>query len=799
MLVCIAAALSLAGTSRAAVVTDPPPPSNLPDVGVGAPLTGLTYSPDGKVLYTLDTTGELLGRNVQNQRTVFRGDTGAIGKIRFLQDGSLLIGQEDGTISWYEKPAAGKYLALRGLFAAPKSHKTLTDPRGYRSIFYQYEMEDFAPSPDGALLAVAITQTTWKINFDLQSLDTKSALLQVWDMRSKTLLHSWEPISLARTPRYPHAKEILHLAWEDNGKILDAAMPDVALKRFNPRTGELQSEWKPSAKDAIPPDPAARDAEMKRRFATLPPGLREDAQSAYEKRKADGATAPPAVDFGQTQALSADGKLLLAATPNGWQLWNIGANTNIILQQTSRQDPRDAVHFSADGSLLAVYDEGWFRLWKTDDGTRLGLAHVPFATFSDAAFSPRNKHLALADDTGKAREWTVASPLMKTASVVFPGFFDPWRHLSFTSELKLAATDRFVARLDSQGLPHWFIREPIKSPAPLSETEKEQTRMVIDHIAAAPDGASWAQGVSFQPYFSSLIMKGFPSSELRERDAKSGQIMWRQEAKYPMSHLEALRFLPDGTLLSGGVGHERTPVPLPDSLGGLQVHNAQNGALGSLGITWNKEKKPNGVSQLLASEDGKRIVVCSDLVGSDLGIQVIDLETKKVLLSFGGNTGIKWGKWALSPDGRWLGIAMKHRRGEQDHIYLRDLNKPRNGHFMDPPMRLEITSPAQAISFNKDGSFAVGLQDGRILMWAADPTEKSTPLWQTQPGRPINVLQFSADGKTLWSGDERGDLVARNAIDGQWKSTLRLLPPANENEAPSWARWTRGGKLVLGK
>jgi outer membrane protein assembly factor BamB len=528
--------------------------------------------------------------------------------------------------------------------------------------------------------------------------------------------------------------------------------------------------------------------------------LREDAQRAYDKRKAAGAATSPAVDFGQTQAVSADGKLLLAATPNGWQLWDTRANTNVILENTRQLAFSDAVRFSADGALLAVYDEGWFWLWKTD-GTRAGSAHIPFATFNALAFSPHNMYLALADDGGEARQWKVAAPLTETASVIFPGYFAPWRCLSFAPDLTLAATDRFAAKLDSGGFPHWFATEPIKAPAPFSEKDKDQTRLVIDHIAAAPDGKSWAEGVSFQPYFSSLIMRGFPSSELRARDAKTGQILWRQEAEYPMSHLEALQFLPDGALLSGGVGHERSPIPLPNSLGGLQVHDARNGESTTLDILWDKQKghiQPNGVTQLLADRDGKRLVVSSDLVGSDVGIQVIDLTTKTIEQFFGGGIGIEHNKWALSPDGRWLGIAVKHRMGVKDCIYLRDLSKPVSGHFLKP-VRIEVAAPAQAISFNNDGSFAVGLQDGRVLTWAANPTADSQPVWETKPGRAIDVLQFSTDGKTLWSGDERGDLVTRNADDGQWKSTLRLLPPADENAAPSWVRWARGGKTVLGK
>ena len=798
ILACVATVLSFTKISRAAVVTDPPALSSLPDVGASSPLTGLAYSPDGTVLYTLGITGELIGRNVNDQHTVFRGDVGNNGgKIRVLPDGSLLIGREDGNVSLYEKPAAGKSLVARGAFPAPEPKASVEGAPGKPSTLYQYEIENFVPSPNDALLAVAVTQITWNVDYAQRQIKSRDALLQVWDMKSKSVLHSWEAIPLTKLHSRPGDWDILHLAWEKGGKVLDVAMPDVTIQRFNPHTGTLLSEWKPSKEHLVQPNPAAKDAEMKRRFSTLPPDMRAMALEAYEKRNAASKVETPPTSFGQTYAISPDGMLMLAASRNSWQILNTKSNSSTILEHTQHRELNNTIHFSVDGTMLVMYSEGWFWMWKAD-GTLIGRAQVPFVTLSGIAFSPHNTHLALADDTGNVRQWKIASPLTKMPDTVFSGFFAPWRNFRFNSNLKLAATDRFVATLDSKGHPHWFARELIKSPSPLSENQKNQTRMVIDHIAAAPDGKSWAEGVSFEHYSSTMITAGFPSGELRVRDANTGQIMRRQEAQYPMSHLEALQFLPDGTLLSGGEGHERSPVPLPNSLGGLQVHDAQSGELKSLDITWDKQKghlKPNGVTQLLTSKDGKRLVVCSDLVGSDIGIQVIDMVSKKIVLSFGGRIGIERGKWALSPDGRWLGIAIKHRMGSEDHIYLRDLNEPQHGNFLGPALRLKVLSPAQAISFNNDGSFAVGLEDGRVLMFAANPTTTSKPIWETKPGRTIDALQFSADGKTLWSGDERGDLVARNAIDGQWKSTLRLLPPTNEIDAPSWARWERGGKI----
>jgi WD40 repeat protein len=796
---CVPLILFFATRAHAAIVVDPSPPSGLPDVGASAPLVSVAYSPDGNLLYTLGTTGELIGRGVRNQQTVIRGNVGAgATKIRALPDGSLLIGYATGGVIWYEKPVAGKPLARQGEFPSPQVKPQVNDPISKDTLSYELELEDYVPSPDSALLAVAITETTWKTHFERRSLDARNALLQVWDMRSKTIVHSWEPIPLAKLPRRRGAWDSLHLAWGNNGRTLDVAMPNVNVQQFDPHTGALLSEWKPSAEDALQANPAAKDAEMKRRFSQLPPGVREKALQAYERRKAAGKEDSSAPDFGQTQAISPDGKLLLAATPNGWQLWDIKSNSNVILEKARQLAPGDSVQFSADNTMLAIHSEGWFWAWRSD-GTQIGFAHVPFVNFGGSAFSPHGKYLALGDDTGTADQWELETPLTQTANTLFPGFFAPWRHLSIAPNLMIAATDRFAAKLDAKGHPHWFNNEPIKAPTPLSDNEKRSVRAGIDHLAAAPDGKSWAEYVSFQTYFSTMEMEGFPRGELRGRDAKTGQILWRQADEGASPTLNVLKFLADGTLLTGGRGGGVSVRPLPNSFGGLQARDGRNGEPTQLGIAWDNKRgfeKPFRVEVMQVSRDGKRLVVFAYV--SDSGIQVVDIPSKQVIQYFGNNISIERGEWALSPDGQWLARAAKTR------IDLWNLNQPRNNHNVNQPrnnhsieatVSLTVTSPAQALCFGNDNSLAVGLQDGRILLWAPNPTPDAAPLWETKPGRAINVLQFSLDGKTLWSGDERGDLKTRNAQNGQLQSTLRLLPPVNESAAPAWVRWTRNGEI----
>src|SRR5699024_1621254 len=98
------------------------------------------------------------------------------------------------------------------------------------------------------------------------------------------------------------------LSWANSGQTLKIALPHVAIKCFDPHSGKLQSQWTPSADDSLSADIDTRDAQMKKRFSTLPPALRQQAERAYGKRKDERKAKLAAPQFGQVKALSQDGK-----------------------------------------------------------------------------------------------------------------------------------------------------------------------------------------------------------------------------------------------------------------------------------------------------------------------------------------------------------------------------------------------------------------------------------------------------------------------------------------------------------
>ena len=813
---CLAATAALLATASAAtaqnVVADPPLPATLPDSGHGAPLVALAYSPDGALLWTLDAVGELRGRAVEGGATVFRGNAGeGASKLRVASDGSLFVGRGFGAVTWYDRPVAGKPLVRRRAFKGEEVDKQqVPKPDGHADNsatrpLYALRLEDFALSPDGSRLLMLSVETAWKDakpqgaaarTSEMKSPGAQVARLRVWDVQKGTLVHEWDAM--------PMDKEAPRVAWAGAGTVV-VGLPEVGLRRFDAQSGALKSEWKPAAGAATQIDPAVQDAETKRRLEMLPERLRERAMRAAERRKAENAANPKplaAPDFGTLRALSPDGTRAVAHTRNGWQLWDTTSNANRILERSERLSAGEDAAFSRDGALLAVRTKDRFWLWRSD-GTQIGWANVPFAAFADMAFAPDGASLSLADGTGVARRWTTASPLAKTAQQVFPGFFQPWNHFSATPDGLLAATAEGVASIDASGkLVKWHRFEAVESPAALPEYMKTQTRLELLGLVASPDGKSWVESLGYDTYTATMDNLKIPRGELRVRDAATGAILWRRTDLDPYQVVQNYLFLADGTLVTGKPGLGRSASEISESFGGLQAHDGRTGEPAALDIAWEDKvgfRQPRGIEILEKSPDDKYLLVSSGSGGG--GLQVVDLAAKKVIGYSRAHSTIHEGRWLLSPDAKFLvragndavgvwAIARDGKPGSTKEIGL-----------------FALDSPAQSARFAPDGSLAVGLRDGRIKVWAAfsgDAASEAksldaTPLWETARGRQAVVsLEFSRDGKTLWSGDARGDLSSRDARTGQWRSTLRLAPPKGADAPASWVRWARDGKVESG-
>jgi hypothetical protein len=198
---------------------------------------------------------------------------------------------------------------------------------------------------------------------------------------------------------------------------------------------------------------------------------------------------------------------------------------------------------------------------------------------------------------------------------------------------------------------------------------------------------------------------------------------------------------------------------------------------------------------LEVSPSGKQLLV-SGGSGTN-GVQTIDLVSKEIVGDFGSQTDVPNGPWAISSTGSWMAYVAK---GGVMLCTLPPGGQPTAGAAPTEAgtkrFLLKTDAPVLAIATGIGGEIAVALQDGRVLLWKPDFTPDSVPAWETAPGRRIVTLAFSSDVKSLWTGDERGDLKVRDAASGQWIATLRLQGTKEGKSAPSWVQWNKAGSIT---
>ncbi len=782
-------AVALPVCVRASVVSDPAPPASVPDTGPGAPLASIALSPDGTLLYSLDRSGELLARDIKTGATRFRGALGADAtKLRILRGGSLLVGQSDGGVRLYARPVEGKALEARHFYFGEKS-VAVTESDSAPLI----ELDDFVVSPDGTRFAVQTTETGRDTSgqFDYKF---RTARIRVWKLADDRT-----PLELAT---FPAVQATPKIAWSDD-KTLAVALPNVSVQRFDTTSGAAQSGWKPPATGAVKVDLAKEEAEFQRRKKMWPPDRQEGLQRSHDlaKERAAKVAADPntPLDFGQTQGISGDGRLVLSATRNGLQLWNTSDNSSRILQKSEGVEGAEETLFSRDNGLVAVRSDTAFWLWNLN-GTQTGWARTETANFSDLVFAPGGAQIMLGDTSGQVRIWKNSAPLAKAAGTAWPGFFQSWTALQSSSTSLWGRTSRGVGIVNLQNGVRWFDTPLLPAPEQLPAPVKAQMRPDVVDFAVAPDGLSWVESVSLSSFSPTMLRLNIAPGEVRARDAATGKLLWRLSNQ--SVHPVIVRFLPDGTLLTGGEGAgitRRRPTgaapPSGQNFAGLRAWNGKTGEAHDFPIQWGNIitglHEPGSVVILEPSADGKRLVVSSGSGGS--GLQTLDLESKQVLTYFDENSDVSPGPWALSGDGHFLaGLS-------DDDLTIWDVSQPR-GKNSDLKrgilLKSGIPSRATALAWNKQGALAAGFADGRVLVWAPYAESVPTPTWETAPGRAVTSLAWSQDGQTLSSGDERGDLKTRDGASGALQSTLRLMPPAKEGAPLAWIRWTSDGKIT---
>lgn len=777
----------IAPIAFADVVVDPPPPAALPDLGHSAPVRALTYAPDGKTVWSVDSAGELLVRSRDGKTTLFSEQLNdGINSLRVLSDGSFLVGQSLGMVTHYAAPQKDKPLALKRTFEKDAGAQALKNP----PPFYQLELGQWALSPDEKKVAIVTLETAREPDGDSKrgKAGQLSARVRIWDLEAGK-----EPVEVTTIPEIKPDRGIRPtfsppLAWRNSQTLVVAgaiSAQNFDVQSFDAQSGAKTGGWQPRADAATPTDPAADEAEARRRIEKLPLAMQDRALRARERHQNTPKDPNAAPDFGTLEGLSPDAKWLVSSTRAGLQMWNMEDNSMRTLEGSARSSA-DEIAFSPDGQWVAARNGRSLRSWNISGDKSLSFYGAP--DFSDIAFAPDSAQLAATNADAQVQIWPAnvpASKMMTQPTLVLPGYFNGWNFIRSAGNTLLAATDNRVAVIEKEGKPRWLENLPTEAPVALPNN----ATFDIKAVALAPDGKSWVETVSLGSYTATMDNQGIPRSEVRARDIASGKVLWRKSDLNTYRAVEALAFAPDGTLFTGKEGGGVSARPMDESLTGLGAFNGATGEPVDLGIEWGEGRNgtgyPGSVNSIAVAPGGETAVFAGP---NDS--RIVDLKTRQRIGYISMNAQNWNGNPVISPDGNWLAGQTYNTFG------LFDLRNPDKTYGNKMTVKLDIGEPdrAAAVAYASDGQLALALRDGRVMVWAPNPTNGAKPLWETTKGRTANALNWSADGQTLRIGNARGDLQWRDGKTGQLQKTLRLTPPTT-GDTPNWVSWNAAGSI----
>ena len=507
----------------------------------GLPVTGMTYSPDGKTLAITSQGGGIQLWDVPGRHTITAPAANNDFSAAFSPNGkTLAVGTETGAQLWNARS--------RDLIGQlPGSGDDLSGNVTF--------------SPDGALLAVGY--------------DSGPAPVQLWDVASRRLITTfpaygravafspdgkilamgteggaqlWDVSSrrMVASVQFGHLDQVTALAFSPNGKILAisvgggptrlwavashrvvATLPqgtanaEVTAMRFNPGGTILAVAATPTSGVEHGPSVTRLWAvPAGRLITTLPNG---------------GGTQVDAMAF------NPDGTTLATGDYDGsTQVWNVAAVTNtpsaVLTYDSDGAAP--ALAFSPDGATLAAGTGNAVQLWNVAAGRRTGTLLVGRGQQTAyEVFSPDGATLAVR--TGNAVQlWNVAARrLIKT----LPGTGGSGSIIAFSPDgATLAVGTGNVVKL-------WNVATSrIIKVLPLGRGQD------LSSVAFSPDGALLAVGA----LISNTINDSNPTTQTSETqlwDVAAGRLTARLPAG--AGFVYAVAFSPDGGTLAVGTGN----------------------------------------------------------------------------------------------------------------------------------------------------------------------------------------------------------------------------------------------------
>jgi WD40 repeat protein/energy-coupling factor transporter ATP-binding protein EcfA2 len=176
------------------------------------------------------------------------------------------------------------------------------------------------------------------------------------------------------------------------------------------------------------------------------------------------------------------------------------------------------------------------------------------------------------------------------------------------------------------------------------------------------------------------------------------------------------------------------------------------------------------------------------LAGGAKNVKLLDLATRHESSLFAKEPDAA--SWAISADGKLLGLGHKHRT-----VTLWDVDSPKNGRIL----KLEKgKGDVSAIAFTRGAArgrtLAAGMQDGTVIMCDLNG---NTPVYSPLLGHTARIasVEFSPDGRTLASGSADGSVKLWNVST----ASLQLTLTGGDTQGITCVRFSADGKLLASR
>ena len=486
-------------------------------------------------------------------------------------------------------------------------------------------------------------------------------------------------------------------------------------------------------------------------------------------------------------AYSPDGRRIVTAQDNKTvQQWDSVTGKPIGGPMKGHTDRVTAVTYTPDGHTIATASlDGTMRLFNADTGAAENPDPKRVDALHAIAISPDGKALFTAGEKDSLQLWDPTAGQMRTAIQVFD---------DATETIKSLAINRAGNLLAVAGDKGEIAIHDIASSTPQGSTLAIQrpsgTQTTVFQIAFGPDGHTLAVA----------------SEDLQLWNVDTGTLVHRIPLGTSFAWAMAVAFSPDGQRVA--VGRQDGAVQLWDAGSGAQIGQTMTGHTGMVqGVAFS----PNDRQIATTSIDGT-LRLWSTTVGQPM--RATEEHLYQAAFSPNGQRIAALGDAAIEQwdtgTGQPLASLPISDTGDMSFDYVGDRRiitastdgtvrviDTDTGQAVQPPVHLEIGGARIAFAFSSDGrTIATGRRDDGVLqLWdVATGKPKGRPMAPDKPGKSMEGLAFTPDGRHLVAGQDNGVRVWNTSTSEREGDVLR--DPTDPNKPVMSLAVSRDGQTL---